>query len=262
MIKSSTESDWDFYFVNVNGVLSSIMVDLAANGCAPKAGKPWLLWVWVAMRSARDDGLSSDEEAPTLYKIEDALTGLLAAFDAEAVGRITGGDRREFYFYSPHSEAFDVAVEQVRKSFPGYHLESGAYHDPAWHQYRDVLYPSDVEMQRIQNRRLVDVLAERGDDHSIPRAVDHALYFRAPGDREAFAAAAVNAGFQVVGEGTSEIDEPGRYFLNVVRTETVTLEQVEQSVSELLGLGKQYHADYDGWGCEVQAAPVGQLGHE
>src|SRR5579872_1803610 len=76
--------------------------------------EPWLLWTWVYMRSPRDDGLSSDEEAPTLYKIEDALAGLLGNSGAKLVGRITGGGRREFYFYSPRSEDMDSAVEKVR----------------------------------------------------------------------------------------------------------------------------------------------------
>lgn len=261
MIESSTESDWDFYFVNVHGVLSSIMVDLAANRRGPLAGKPWLLWVWVAMRSPRDDGLSSDKEAPTLYKIEDVLTGLLAGLDAEPVGRITGGDRRGFYFYSSSSEGFDAAVQKVWESFPDYRFESGTQHDPAWRQYRDVLYPSDVDMQRIQNRRVTDVLAKRGDDHSIPRPVDHALYFRAPAERKAFAAAAIRAGFAVVSEGDDETDGRGRYFLNVVRTEVVTLEQIDRTVLKLLELAKQHGGDYDGWGCEVQAAAAGEPDH-
>jgi regulator of RNase E activity RraB len=258
VIESSTESDWDFYFGNVNGVLSSIMVDLAAKRCAPVAGKPWLLWTWVYMRSPRDDGLSSDEEAPTLYKIEDALTGLLGNSGAKLVGRITGGERREFYFYSPRSEDMDAAVEKVRETFRDYRFESGTQHDPAWLQYRDVLYPSDIDMQRIQNRRVVNVLTKRGDDHSIPRPVDHALYFRSPEKRKAFAVAAVRAGFAVVSEG-HETDEGGRYFLNVVRTETVTLDQVDRSVLELFELAKQYDADYDGWGCEVQTNPADTL---
>jgi Family of unknown function (DUF695) len=96
MIESSTENDWEFYFCNVNGVLSSIMVNLGANRDPRMADKPWLLWVWVHMRFPREDGLSSDTEAPRLYQIEDTLTGSLSESRAELLGRITGNGRREF----------------------------------------------------------------------------------------------------------------------------------------------------------------------
>src|SRR5215469_2591240 len=197
MICSSVESDWDFYFCRVNGVLSSIMLNLAANRHAPLAEKPWLLWVWVLMRSPRGDGLSSDGEAPKLYEIEDTLSGLVSESGAELLGRITGDGRREFYFYSPNSGTLDVAVDRARRAFPDYIFECGTQHDPDWRQYRDVLYPSDVDMQRIHNRRVVNVLTERGDDHSIPRPIDHCLYFRSPADRRAFGGAAIAAGFTV-----------------------------------------------------------------
>jgi uncharacterized protein (TIGR01619 family) len=255
MTKFSAESDWDFYFCNVNGALSSIMVDLEANRRAPLPGKPWLLWVWVHMRLPRDDGLSSDQEAPKLHEIEDLLTGLLSDSDGELLGRITGDDRREFYFYSPSSEGINIAITKVRQAFPEYVFDYGTHHDPDWRQYRDVLYPSDVDMQRIQNRRVVDELDKRGDDHSIPRPVDHAIYFRTPTDRNAFALASVGAGFTVRSVSEHDTDKADRrFFLNLVRTDTVTLEHIDRVVLQLLELAKQYNADYDGWGCEVQTA--------
>jgi regulator of RNase E activity RraB len=258
MINSSAEKDWDFYLCNVNGVLSSIMVNLGANRHAPMADKAWLLWVRVQMQSPRTDGLSSDTEAPKLYEIEDALTGAFSESGAELLGRITGGDHREFYFYSHNSGGLDVALDRIRHAFPGYLFECGTRHDPDWRQYRDVLYPSEVEMQRIQNRRLVDVLEKRGDDHCIPRPIDHAIYFRSPADRLHFAAAAVDAGFTVHSE--SDHDTKGterRYFLNLVRTDPATLEHINEVVLQLLELVRRYDADYDGWGCEVQtAAPL------
>ncbi|HJU12236.1 MAG TPA: DUF695 domain-containing protein [Candidatus Binataceae bacterium] len=278
MTDSSAESDWDFYLCSVNGVLSSIMVNLGANRRAPVAEKPWLLWVWVQMRSPRDDGLSSDAEAPNLYQIEDTLRESLSESGAELLGRITGDNRREFYFYSHKSGSLDVAVDQARRAFPDYLFECGTRHDQGWRQYRNVLYPSDADMQRIQNRRVINQLEEHGDDHSIPRPVDHAVYFRNPSDRRAFASAAIAAGFTVQSESDHETEEISRrYFLNLVRTDPATLEHIDKVVLQLVELAKRYEqprsaavidecpmhpqrADYDGWGCEVQAgaAPLPQ----
>jgi hypothetical protein len=67
------KAEWDFYFSNANDVLSSLMVNLSAIRRAPDPAKSWLLWVWVHMLDARYDGLSSETEAPMLFKIEDRL---------------------------------------------------------------------------------------------------------------------------------------------------------------------------------------------
>jgi regulator of RNase E activity RraB len=206
------------------------------------------------MQSPRDDGLSSDKEAPKLYEIEDALTRSFSELGAVFVGRITGDSRREFYLYSPSSQNLDTAVNKARQSFSDYVFESGSEHDPDWDQYRDVLYPSEVDLQEIQNRRVVDELEKRGDDHSIARPVDHAIYFRDPIDRSAFAAAALECGFTMHSESDHDTESERRYFLNLVRTDPVTLEHINEVVLQLFELAKQYGADYDGWGCEVQTA--------
>lgn len=256
MVDSSAANDWDFYFCNVNSVLSSIMVNLGANRYAPLSEKPWLLWVWVQMRAPRDDGLSSEGEAPKLYEIENALSGSLSESGAELVGRITGDNRREFYFYSPDPGSLEMALDGARHAFPDYLFECGTRNDPDWRQYHAVLYPSDVEMQRIQNRRVVNELEERGDDLSIPRIVDHTIYFKSPADRRAFASAAVAAGFTVQSESDFGPEEAARrYFLNLVRADPATLEHIDEVVLQLVELAQRYDADYDGWGCEVQAAP-------
>lgn len=252
MAETSAESDWDFYFCNVNEALSSVMVDLAANRRAPMSHKPCLLWVWVKMQSPREDGLSSNDEAAKLYEIEDRLTRSLGEVDAEFVGRITGDSRREFYFYAPTAD-IDAALSSVQKAFPEYTVEGGTRHDAAWSQYRELLYPSVKDMQRIQDRRVVNNLAKRGDVHSIPRPVDHAVYFRSESDRKAFSMAAALAGFSAIHEGDFDTDRNRqRYFLNVVRTDPVELDHINAVVAQLRELARMHNGDYDGWGCEVE----------
>ena len=228
---------------------------LRGKPTSPVSQRPWLLWVWVHMQSPRDDGLSSDREAQKLYEIEETLTRSFAELGAEFVGRITGDSRREFYFYSPSFQNHDTAVNKVRQSFSDCVFESGSQHDLGWDRYRDVLYPSEVDMQGIQNRRVVDELEKHGDDHSIARPVDHAVYFRNPIDRSAFAAAAMERGFTVHSESDHDTDESERrYFLNVTRTDPVTLEHINRVVWQLFELAQRFDAGYDGWGCEIQTA--------
>jgi hypothetical protein len=115
--------NWASYFCTVNGKLSSIFLNTALAEEAPILSKPWLLWVWVYMKDPRPDGLSSSEEAPVLFELEDKLTECLCR-QCEAVypGRITGDRRREFYFYAAHPDDFDHAVTEAMKAFPSYEI--------------------------------------------------------------------------------------------------------------------------------------------
>jgi hypothetical protein len=192
------KNEWDFYFSNVNDVLSSLMVNLSAIRRTPDPAKSWLLWVWVHLLDARHDGLSSETEAPMLFKIEDRLSeALSAACGAELLGRITGDRRREFYFYAATPDGFDNAVKSAKANFAGYRVEWGKQPDPEWRQYRNVLYPAPGQLRDIQNRRVLDRLLEMGDDHAIARMVDHTIYFRPAAARAAYASKAVKLGFGI-----------------------------------------------------------------
>jgi uncharacterized protein (TIGR01619 family) len=257
-MSSATESvnadDWDFYFCNVNDVPSSLFVNLSAIRHAPRPDKPWLLWIWVHMRAARDDGFSSNEEAPALYDMEDKLTEILdAQCGAEMLGRITGDSRREFYYYAREGEGFESALERFRSGFPEYVIEHGIRRDAEWQQYLEVLYPSLADMQRIQNRRVLEQLKKQGDDHAVPRIVDHMLYFRTASDRAGFVDTAVKSGFRVQYEDHDAAEGCERPFsLNLTRTDPVTSNHIDDVVVELVQLAGRFGADYDGWGCEVQ----------
>ena len=248
-----SKDEWDFYFSNVNDVLSSLMVNLSAIARAPDRAKPWLLWVWVHMREPREDGLSSDSEAPTFYKIEDRLAAPLgAACGAELLGRITGGRRREFYYYATTADGFQDAVETAMADFPAYRIDCGKQSDPEWRQYRDVLYPLPKQLRAIQNRRVLDALAQRGDDHDIPRIVDHAIYFRSAAQRTAFASAVEGQGFRIQRESKEAQSSERPFFLNLVRSDQVNSDHINSVVDELVEMAEKLDAEYDGWGCEVQ----------
>lgn len=145
--------EWDFYFARVNDAVSSIFVDLGIRSDVPLEKRPWLLWVWVEMRAPRPDGLSSNEEAPKLHEIGEALVAAIApACDGQLVGRITGSNRREFYFYASEPGGLDAAVANAMKGFAEYAFEAGSTFQPEWEQYLELLYPSESNLQRMFNR--------------------------------------------------------------------------------------------------------------
>ena len=116
------------------------------------------------MKSPRPDGLSSQEEADTLWKLEDNLTTTLEKeLNAVFVGRITSQGRREFYFHAPQAPENDGVIDRSLSSFSRCEYKTGTQDDPSWHQYLSVLYPPEEEVQKIENRRVLEVLQKKGD---------------------------------------------------------------------------------------------------
>ena len=242
--------DWASYLCNVNDRRASIFLNLGLGPEAPIASKPWLLWIWVYFNRPRPDGLSDSNEAPTLYLIEDAIN-LRVGRDCEAIpcGRITTQGRREFYFYAETTKGFEIAVHAALSGFSDYKFDLGEQDDRQWAQYLNVLYPSRRDLERIKNRKLLDVLVKQGDALTIAREVQHWMYFRSEEARAMFRSQAAIAGFRIGYESQTEGDNP--FGITVFRTESIEQEVIDATVMELLRLCEQFGGDYDGWETQV-----------
>jgi hypothetical protein len=245
--------EWDFYFARVNDAVSSIFVDLGVRADAPIEKRPWLLWVWVEMQSARADGLSSNEEAPTLHAIGEALVASVsAACGGQLVGRITGAGRREFYFYASEPGELETAAAHAMKAFDTYKYETGSSFQPDWDQYVNLLYPSQSNLERMQNRRLLEALAEQGDVHELPRKVDHWLYFADEASRDTCRDTLIAIEFALVEESRSDDpDDPLPWVLVVARVDPVDSHTINGITLELARLAGEHGGSYDGWGCDA-----------
>src|SRR5208282_349470 len=231
---------------NVNDSIASIFVNLGLRDEIPILSKTWLLWTWVYFQIPKPDGLSDGKEAPTLFKIEDALDlHISRTCRAIPCGRITTEGRREFYFYGETSDGFGEAVKTALAGFDGYRFGTGMQKDPLWEQYLDVLCPSPEDLERIKNRDLLEVLAEKGDVLSAAREVQHWLYFRSEQSRTSFREVAANSGFRIVAQSHAKGDLP--FGISVARTQAVEQELIDATVVELLGLARRFEGDYDGW---------------
>lgn len=241
--------EWDFYFAKVNDAVASIFVDLGLRPDAPNEKRPWLLWVWVEMRSPRPDGLSSGEEAPTLYRIEESLNAMIPpTCGAQLVGRITGSNRREFYFYGEEPGELETALERTRQEFPDYRFQSGSQYEPEWEQYLELLYPSATNLQRMMNRRVLEALEKQGDVHELPRKVDHWLEF--PSAEARAAARGTLEAIEFAIEGEYESEEPGAalpHSLVVSRVDSVEMHSINGVTLELARLAAEHGGNYDGW---------------
>jgi regulator of RNase E activity RraB len=248
--------EWDFFFANVNDAVASIFVDLGIRAEVPIEARPWLLWVIVDLQSPRQDGLSSGEEAPRLKEIGEALEAMISrACGAQLVGRITGAGRREYYFHGAEPGGLDDAAAQAMKAFEGYGYQVGSTFQPEWDHYLRLLYPSETNLQRMQNRGLLEALAREGDVHELPRKVDHWLYFTDEDGRSGCRDTLVAIGFAIEEEGISDEDGDQLPFsLQVSRVDSIDKPSINGITLELARLAGEHRGDYDGWGCEATVA--------
>ena len=254
---SGLSDEWDFFFASVDGAVVSIFVDLGIRPEVPIEARPWLLWVHVDMSSPRPDGLSSSEESPKLREIGDALDAAISATcGAQLVGRVTGSGKREFYFHAAEPGPLDETAAQVMHSFEGYGFTCGSAFQPEWDHYLGTLYPSDTNLQRMQNRRLLDGLAAEGDLHELPRKVDHWLYFADEEGRAACRDTLCEIGFTVEEESLAEFEAQLPYSLVVSRVDSVDRQSINGVTLELVRLAGEYRGDYDGWGCEATTSDI------
>jgi hypothetical protein len=253
--------DWDFYFARVDGAVSSIFVDLGLRADAPIEKRPWLLWVFVTLQSPSPEGLSTNEEAPALQSLGEALDANISpACGAQMVGRITGSGRREFYFYGEEPGPLDEAVRVAMQPFPGYEYECSSTLQPDWDQYVNLLYPSDSNLQRMFNRRVLQGLAEQGDVHETPRQVDHWLEFAAEEMRASCRDTLVAIDFKVEDEFRSaEPDDDMPYALVVSRVDSVDSHTINGITLELARVAGECGGRYQGWECPVTGADAPQL---
>ena len=246
-------NEWDFFFASIDDTVVSIFVDLGIRPEVPIEARPWLLWLHLEMRAPRPDGLSSSEESPKLKEIGDALDAAISATcGAQLVARVTGGGKREFYFHAAEPGPLAEAAAQVMKAFGGYAFECGSVFQPEWDHYLGTLYPSDTNLQRMQNRRLLEALAGEGDVHELPRKVDHWLYFADEEGRMACRDTLIEIGFAVEEEGLADDDgDKLPYSLVMSRLDSIDKQSINGLTLELVRLAGEHRGDYDGWGCEA-----------
>lgn len=242
------EQDFDAYVALLDDAPASFMLDLAAHAHAPLASHPARVQVRVTMKSPRDDGLRAADEADALGLLEDRIIDRLEQhYDALFIGHTISEGLLHIVTYAP-----EQALAQPKRLLDG--LDGGGYevvwfveHDPDWDMYFEFLYPDVRSMQIIQNRRLMKIRAEHGDDPSRERVIDHTASFE---DRAAAAAAAealATRGFSV-----DPVREEGElWLLEFRRADRLDQDCPDSICLEIIDLLEAHAGDYEGWGAPV-----------
>lgn len=240
--------NWDTYVIQTTPKPVSVVVDLDFGYSPGAKEKKNVIIVQLNLKQVQPDGMPAREEIIMLDSIENGLHNtLVSALNAQYTGRYTSEGRRDFYFYSNDTSHCRQHLAAVFQQFPVYSWSVIVKRDADLSNYFNVLYPTSKEMERIKNRRMVDVLHAKGDLLTAPRKVEHFLFFKTAADRKNFATVIQDNGF-VIENGGKEMGVKDRpYSLHISRADKVDANSIDRVSLYLWELALRYSGKYDGW---------------
>ena len=241
--------DWNYFLTSDDGSPAQMLVDLAVPQRGIDSRRPYLLTVEFPLRQPTLEGLSTSDESPLLYAIEDALfSALRQRQQAVYVGRVTGQSRRIHFYYAPSATGFDQQVAETMQAWPDYPPQSETKFEPGWDTYHQRLYPGPLERQSIQTRLQFEQMMQAGEDPSLPRPIEHRLSFPSSETRQQFISQAQPFGFEVEPSELGESSDPELpYGLAVVRSDRLDLILLDGLVSDLFFRADSCGGEYLGW---------------
>jgi uncharacterized protein (TIGR01619 family) len=247
------EQDFDAYLAELDEAPASFMIDLGAYAHAPLDSHPTRVQVRVPMTSPRDDGLRSSGEAEALGELEERIIEALEErCGAVFVGHTISEGMLHIVCYAPAEQTTDPAALFDEFDARGYELAWFVEDDAEWEMYFEFLFPDPRSMQIIQNRRLMKVRAEHGDDPSKVRTIDHTALFEDLGSAEEAAVVLAGKGFRV-----DPVREDEEYWLlEFHRDDALDGDAPDRICLEIIDLLEPFAGYYDGWGAPVVRAAL------
>lgn len=240
--------DWDTYVLYVKNRPVSIMVDLGFANSSGATQNRNVIIVSVQLAKIQPDGLPLMSEIKKLDTLETRLIETLQQnVNAIYTGRYTSNGKRDFYFYSNDTSNIISHVSGVMDAYPRYPVKTIIKTDTELSNYLNVLYPTQSELQRIYNRRMISRLAKAGDELTAPRKVSHFIFFRTEKDRKAFAQTVQDKRFTVDNFGEEQGIKDRRFSLEISRVDKVDEDNIDEVSLYLWELALKFGAKYDGW---------------
>lgn len=247
------DESFDFYLVELEEGPASMVLDMEAARHGPLASHPKRVTVTIQMKQASPNGLRSDEEAEALFKLEDALLDAITSKQLLYVGRSVSGGTTDLFLYGKADLDLAKVQKKVDKVRGDYTVELDEEEDPDWEAYFEWLYPDDVHFQLMMNRRVLDNLAKHGDQHGVPRTIDHYAHFPTESEAAQAAEQLKGKGFEVQAPAPPKQGESEDWGLQFTRVDSLEEGRADEFTVEILEVVTGCNGTYDGWGTTVQA---------
>jgi hypothetical protein len=149
----------------------------------------------------------------------------------------------ELYFYSLNSKNIQKEIHPYLQS-KSYNFESGVVKDAKWEFYQGNLEPNELEFLMIESQKIVDMLANEGDDITKEREVEHYVMFETQTQMQRFVKNSEALGFVLKDEISNDECEYGVALVKVHNLEYKTL---IDTIDELSSFAKKEHGFYELW---------------
>jgi uncharacterized protein (TIGR01619 family) len=247
------DENWDNFIMSVNDHPVSIVVNLALKEKAPMKERPYLVILRTKYPDVDASGFPGDSSRDELIRIENELEATLKNSNgAIYAGRFTQRGLREFYFYTLDTLNYVERCNAVMAAHSNFPWLVRALYDKTWSNYFEVLNPSEIDMEKIENRRMIKTLLEKGDNITKTRDIEHFLYFKTQGNRRGFLTALDLPRFNVI-DMPVEKTEPGEYPFKLVisRQDKPEVQNMDKITISFVQLAKKNSGRYDGWKTQV-----------
>jgi len=234
------EDAFDFYPCLVDKAPASIYVNLRFIDGERPAGADTRFSIAFGMNAPGPHGIGSADEGETLDAIERDLIAALGRHGLVYAGRIRGRGEWESTFYGPAS-AGGIVRELAEATKRGHEVRSSA--DAEWRYYAELLVPDAERLRWMDDRRLVEILAEQGDRLATPRAVEHKLQFPSAATREAFIVDVQRDGFRM----NTTVENDHEHVAHVEREDSIELDHIHEVVMKLSDKAHAHGGSYVGW---------------
>lgn len=247
---------WEYYPCQIEDKTAFVFYDHGIGETIDDIGINTFLWLKLPLKTDKGGGLPEEAEFDQLNAVDDEIENFVEAHEGAYVGRVTAAGARFFHCYvNVEDEVVKTFVEAVLEK-TGYQMEFLIEEDRNKDHYWEDLYPSDDDMQVMNDLRVMEVLEENGDDADKPRRINHWIYFGSEVTLGQYKDWAVAEGFEVDGSGPTEGENnPKRaYFLQIFNVERPKIDEVSETTAKLVQKAEELNGLYDGWETSVEAA--------
>lgn len=168
--------------------------------------------------------------------VEAELDNLLNGGKGELIAHRTGQNMRSVWFCA-HKDVASKAQGLVRVGQPiSIELRSATLTDVT------ILHPTPLEVRLAGDYEVIYSLAQNGDDHSIPRKIDHFIY--GTNNHDAIEARLRKLGFAIEPDRRSDA-------ILFFRVSPIDIDAIQNDTRLLMSLCAEFGCEYDGWGAPV-----------
>ena len=229
-----------------DGVASKTETDLELLDTAPQKKRPALFWVFVKIKSPDEAGWCLEYECEVLSALQKKLVDAFGTkLDAVLSGVRMAEGWMEFFFYAPSAKTSEAIASGIMKEYEGYVYETGSSRDENWEHYINALYPHPLMLQQIESRYIIGELEDEGDDITLPREVEHYLFFQTDAHGKRVADKLALKGYTL-----KECVEGEKHFTHgivLVKNHDVTETTLMSVTTELMHAVDEEHGIYEGW---------------